>query len=313
MSAPALTSRPGLAVGLKVTAVGLFMVMAAIMKAAMDVVPPGQGVFFRSFLALPVILGWIWARGELRHALIPNNITGHIWRGVFGTSAMGMTFGALGYLPLPDVTAIGYATPIFVVILAALMLGERIRIIRISAVALGLIGVLIVIWPKLSLGTSGISDTARLGALLALAASLVRALVQIHIRTLVRTEHTAAIVFYFSLTATVLSLATLPFGWVIPDPTTLTLLCLSGLLGGVAQILVTSAYRFGGASMLAPYDYTSLIFATIIGYVWFSEWPTLATMAGAVLVIAGNALVLWRERQLGLDRARTRPAALHKD
>lgn len=313
MSSSRVQNRPGLAVFLKVSAVGLFMVMGAMVKVAMQTVPPGQGVFFRSLFAMPVIVLWIWRRGELGFALAPKNITGHIWRGVFGTTAMGLTFAGLSFLPLPEATAIGYATPIFAVVLAALLLGETIRFFRISAVAIGLVGVLIVIWPQLTLDNANVTDAARLGAMCILAASVLRALVQIHIRTLVKTEHTAAIVFYFSLTATSLSLLTAPFGWVSPDPETLAILILAGLLGGVAQILVTSSYRFGSASMLAPYDYTSLIFATIIGYVWFGDLPTTLTLAGATLVIAGNALVLWRERQLGLDRARTRPAEQQKD
>ncbi len=301
-----LTShRPGLAVALKLSAVFLFMIMAALVKATSDEVPPGEAVFFRSFFAIPVIVIWLALRGDLRHGLIAKNPMGHVWRGVLGTSAMGMTFAGLGLLPLPEVTAIGYATPIFTVILAALMLGERIRMIRITAVLLGLVGVLIMLWPRLGSGAS-LQDGATLGAMLILAATMARALVQIHIRKLVQTEHTAAIVFYFSATASCLSLLTLPFGWVLPELETVSLLILAGLIGGVAQILVTSSYRFGPASMLAPYDYASMIFAILIGYVWFGELPTPVMLTGAALVIAGNILVIWRERQLGLERAKAR-------
>lgn len=145
-----------------------------------------------------------------------------------------------------------------------------------------------------------------MGVLAILGASLVRGLVQIHIRRMVQTEHTAAIVFYFSLTATVLSLLTVPFGWVMPSPENIALLVGAGLIGGVAQILMTSAFRFGAASMLAPFDYSSLIFATAIGFVIFSEIPTWSTVAGATLVVAGGVLIIWRERQLGLERGRAR-------
>ncbi|KIC06748.1 membrane protein, partial [Leisingera sp. ANG-M1] len=95
-----------------------------------------------------------------------------------------------------------------------------------------------------------------------------------------QSEHTAAIVFYFSLTASALALLTAPFGWVIPDPQTAARLVGAGLVGGVAQILVTSSYRFAPASMLAPYDYASMLFAIVIGYIWFNEWPTLVMLAG---------------------------------
>jgi drug/metabolite transporter (DMT)-like permease len=210
------------------------------------------------------------------------------------------------------VTAIGYATPMFTVILAALLLKERVRLIRLSAVALGLIGVMIVIAPRLSVGESEYGSLALLGAIMVLIASLLRAFVQIHVRQLVRTDHTAAIVFYFSVTASVLALLSAPIGWVFPHPSftwvwppawVFAILIGAGLIGGVAQIMVTSSYRFGGASMLAPFDYSSMIFASIIGYVAFDELPTQTMLLGSALVIAGGVLIIWRERQLGLERA----------
>ncbi len=304
MAAPSTSNNMPLAIGLKITAVFLFTCMAAMIKAATQHVPPGEAVFFRSLFAIPVITLWIWQRGQLREGLIPKNLMGHVWRGLFGTTAMALTFAALGMLPLPEVTAIGYATPIFTVILAAMLLGEQIRIVRISAVAMGLIGVMIVMWPRLS--TSDMSDAATLGAVMVLAASILRALVQIHIRQLVQTEHTAAIVFWFSTTAATLSLLTIPFGWVWPEPWALALLICAGLIGGAAQILVTSSYRFGAASMLAPFDYSSMIFAVVIGWVVFSELPTTVMLVGSALVIAGGALIIWRERQLGLKGGRAR-------
>ncbi|MEY8829103.1 DMT family transporter [Sedimentitalea sp. XS_ASV28] len=301
-----LTShRPGLAVSLKLCAICLFTVMAALVKATSAEVPPGQAVFFRSFFAIPVIVVWLAARGELRNGLVTRQPMGHFWRGLLGTMAMALTFAGLGLLPLPEVTAIGYATPIFTVILAAIMLGETIRMIRISAVLVGLVGVLIMVWPRLGSGAD-LEDGATLGAMFIITATIARAFVQIHIRKLVQTEHTAAIVFYFSATASLISLMTLPFGWVVPERDTLGLLILAGLIGGVAQILVTSSYRFGPASMLAPYDYASMIFAILLGYFWFGELPTAVMLSGAALVIAGNVLVIWREHQLGLERARAR-------
>ena len=302
-----LTShRPMLAITLKVVAIGLFTGLSALIKAVSEVVPAGEAVFFRSFFAIPVIVIWLATRGELRQGLVTRKPMFHVWRGLVGTSAMGMTFMGLALLPLPEVTAIGYATPIFTLILAALFLGERIRLIRISAVAVGLLGVLIMIWPRLGSG-EGLAEGATLGVLLVLGATIARGFVQIHIRRMVQSEHTAAIVYYFSLTASGLSLLTLPFGWVMPDPQTLALLIGAGFVGGVAQILVTSSYRFAPASLLAPYDYVSMLFAIVIGYVWFAELPTLVMLSGAFLVIAGNILVIWRESRLGLERGKAKP------
>lgn len=303
--------RPLLAISLKASAITLFTVMAAMIKAVSEHVPPGESVFFRSALAIPVILVWLAARGELRNGLVPQSIKGHVLRGLLGTTAMGLSFAGLAYLPLPEVTAIGYAAPIFTLVLASVMLGERIRAIRISAVAVSLLGVLIMLWPILG-GTSPHEEAAALGAALILAATMCRSVVQIHIRQMVQSEHTAAIVFYFSLTATVLSLLTMPFGWVLPTGRELGLLLAAGLLGGIAQILVTSAYRFGSASLLAPYDYTSMLVAIVIGYVWFGDLPTLWVICGAGLVIAGNGVVIWREHQLGIERAKARAVSYPK-
>lgn len=309
--------RPGRAIALKLVAVFLFMVMAALIKTVSDHVPPGQAVFFRSFFALPIIMIWLWHRGQLREGLVPSNLMGHVWRGLFGTTAMALTFTGLGLLPLPEVTAIGYATPMFAVLFAALFLGEKVRIIRLSAVALGLVGVMIVIAPRLSLDGGSLSTAATFGAIMVLIASILRALVQIHVRRLVQTDSTAAIVFYFSITASVLALLTLPLGWATgweaiawtrPPVLILLLLVLAGCIGGIAQILITSAYRFGGASMLAPFDYASMIFATIIGYVAFNEVATGPILIGASLVISGGVLIIWRERQLGLDRSKSKPS-----
>ena len=301
-----LTShRPGLAIGLKLSAIFLFVAMAAVIKATSDTIPPGQAVFFRSSFAIPVILIWLISRSELRQGLVTRKPGFHVVRGVIGVGAMGLGFTGLGLLPLPEVTAIGFATPIFTVILAALFLGERIRMIRVTAVALGLIGVTIMLWPRLG-GAGSLQDGATLGAIAILISTLLRSVVQIHVRRMVETEHTAAIVFYFSLTAAALSLLSAPFGWVMPDLKTLGLLVAAGVMGGTAQILITSAYRFAGASMLAPYDYASMLYAVVIGYIWFGELPTLIMLAGASLVIAAGAVVLWRERQLGMDRSKSR-------
>lgn len=316
MVKPLTQNNPGRAIALKTGAIFLFIIMSAMIKIASDEVPAGQAVFFRSFFAMPLIVAWLWQQGHLHDGFKANNVLGHVWRGLIGTSAMGLTFGGLALLPLPEVTAIGYATPMFTVIFAVFLLGEQVRLFRLSAVALGLVGVLIVIAPRLSLD-QGYSNAATIGALMILASAILRALVQIHVRRLVQTDSTSAIVFYFSLTATIVSLFTLPLGWVFPIPAlawtmpstgVLALIIGAGLVGGMAQIMVTSSYRFGTASMLAPFDYSSMIFATLIGWLVFGEVPTQAILIGATLVIAGGVLIIWRERQLGVDRSKSKPS-----
>ena len=299
--------RPMRGIALKLGSVLVFIVMSALIKLSADHVPPGEAVFFRAFFAMPVILVWLALRRELATGLRTQNPYGHLWRGLMGTSAMGFGFAGLAFLPLPEVTAIGYAAPLLTVIFAAMFLGEEVRAFRIGAVGLGLAGVLIVASPRLTV-TSGAGSTEALGAMLVLFGAVCAALAQVFVRKLVDTERTPTIVFWFSLTATVLSLVTLPWGWVWPTPLDWVTLIMVGLLGGVGQILLTSSYREADASLIAPFDYASMIFALIIGYVAFDEVPTLTMLAGAGLVIAAGILIIWRERQLGLQRNRQRKA-----
>lgn len=292
-------------IALKLASVFLFTIMASLIKATASEVPPGEAVFFRSFFAMPIIIGWLAWRGDLSTGLKAKRPMGHVWRGVIGVSAMGTGFAALGLLPLPEVTALGYAAPMMTVIFAAILLGERLRAFRISAVALGLVGVVVVLWPRLTVGT--ISDVALLGVTLILISAVLRALAQIHIRRLVATEETSAIVFYFSLTATMLSLLTLPFGWAWPTTSALIMLICSGLIGGVAQIFLTTAYKHSEAALLAPFDYASILFSIIFGYVFFAEIPTSQVLVGSAIVVSAGGLIIWRERQLGLKRGKARP------
>jgi len=290
-------------IALKLMSVFLFAIMASCIKAAASHVPAGQAVFFRSFFAMPVILLWLAQRGDLRTGLQVQNPMGHFWRGFVGTAAMALGFAGLGLLPLPEVTAIGYVAPLLTVVFAAMFLGEQVRLFRMSAVGLGMIGVMIVLYPRLTIfdGADPYS-MATLGVMFVLGSAVFRALAQIHIRKLVQTDQTSAIVFYFSLTATLLSLLTLPLGWVIPTWQEVALLVTAGIVGGVAQIFLTTAYRFAPASVVAPFDYASIIFAIVIGYTVFGEIPTFAMLCGTSLIILAGILIIWRERQLGLAR-----------
>ncbi|KUF10130.1 DMT family transporter [Pseudoponticoccus marisrubri] len=291
-------------IALKLISVFLFTIMASLIKASTALVPTGEAVFFRSFFAMPVIVAWLAMRGDLSTGLKISNPWAHVGRGVIGVTAMGCGFAALGLLPLPEVTALGYAAPLMTVLLAALLLGERLRLFRMSAVALGLVGVTIVLWPRLTI--DDLADGATLGVALILTSALFRALAQIQIRRMVAVEETSAIVFYFSLTATCFALLTAPFGWTWPGWTGLAMLVSAGLIGGVAQILLTSAYKFAGAAMLAPFDYASILFAILFGIAFFDEAPTPMVLVGSGVVMVAGILIVWRERQLGLQRGRAR-------
>lgn len=305
----ATQERPIQGIILKCLSVAVFTIMAAIVKATSEeaAVPPGQQIFFRSLFAIPVILLWlVWWR-ELSVGLHTFRPLGHFYRGIAGTAAMGFGFWGFALLPFPEVIAIGYAAPLLVVVFAAMFLGENLRLFRLSMVGLGLTGVLIVLYPRLGLG--GGSDYERqLGAVVSLAGAACAALAQIFVRKLVHEERTSAIVFWFSVTSTVLGLLTLPFGWVMPDARTLALLVTTGILGGIGQIFLTSAYRFGEASLIAPFEYVSMVLSVAIGWYFFGEATTPSMLLGASLVILAGLLIIWRERRLGLERNRQRKA-----
>ncbi len=301
--------RPLHGIALKVASVLVFIVMSSLIKTTIDHIPAGEAVFFRSFFAIPVIVAWLAMRRELATGFKAKNLISHFWRGMMGTMAMGLGFAGLAYLPLPEVTAIGYASPLLVVVFAAMFLGEEVRLFRIASVALGLTGVLIVLSPRLSIGSSDVaSHREAFGAILVLAGAFCAALAQVFVRKLVFTEKTAAIVFYFSLSSAALSLVTLPFGWVMPSPTEFATLVVVGLLGGLGQILLTSSYREADASLIAPFDYASMVFALLIGYFIFDEVPTVTMLVGASIVIFAGVLIIWRERKLGLERTKGRKA-----
>jgi drug/metabolite transporter (DMT)-like permease len=292
---------------LKVASVAVFMAMAGLIKAASDAVPPGQAVFFRSTFAVPVILVWLVATRGLGVGLATRNPLGHFWRGLMGTAAMGFGFAGLGLLPLPEVTAIGYAAPLLTVVFAAMFLGETVRAFRIFAVALGMAGVLIVLSPRLTALRSGqIGAEEALGAIVVLVGAVFAALAQVFVRRLVDEERTSAIVFYFSVNSALLSLITLPFGWAVPDAGTAAMLVTAGLLGGVGQVLLTSSYRHADASVIAPFEYASMLMAIAVGYLVFGEVPGRPVLAGATLVVVAGILIIWREGRLGLDRERQR-------
>jgi len=217
----------------------------------------------------------------------------------------GVGFTGLGLLPLPEVTAIGYAAPLLVVIFAAMFLNEKVGVFRLSAVALGMVGVLIVLSPRLSVGADmGARET--LGAVVVLMGAVFAALAHVFVRRLVATEGTAAIVFWFSITSSVLSLLTIPWGWVWPSWDIVLMLMCAGLLGGFGQIFMTASYRYADASLVAPFDYTSMILALTIGYFLFDEVPTKAMLIGASVVICAGVAIILRERHLGLERAQQR-------
>ncbi len=295
------------AITLKILSVTIFVAMSSLIKAA-GPVPAGQIVFYRSFFAIFPILFFLGFRRELHTAFATRRPLGHVARGMIGVCSMALTFFALTRLPLPDAITLNYAQPLLVVMFSSLFLGEPVRIYRWSAVTVGLIGVIIISWPELTLLTSGtaLDDQEVLGVMAAFAGAGCAAIAAILVRNLVHSEKTATIVLWFSLMASLLSLLSLPFGWQMLTLSQTLLLVGAGFCGGVAQIFMTSAYRHAEVSTVAPFEYTSMILAIAVGYVVFGDVPTLYMLVGGLIVVGAGIFIILRERQLGLERGRAR-------
>jgi drug/metabolite transporter (DMT)-like permease len=300
---------PGRGIALKIASTFVFTLMLVCVKLVADKIPPGEIVFARSFFALVPIVAMLLWQGQFRQALRTNRPWTHVSRGAVGLGSMALNFAALAWLPLPEAMMIGYAAPLIIVALAALILGETVRLFRWSAVAIGFAGIIIILWPRFTvLGGGEIGDTAFLGAVLALSSAVCSGFAAIFIRSMTRTESTGTIVIYFALSSSLLSLLSLPFGWVKPEPGEAVLLLLTGLLGGVGQIVMTSAYRHADAATIASFDYVSMLWGLAFGYLFFSEVPTSSVVFGGAIVIAAGIFIIFRERQLGLQRKRQRKA-----
>jgi drug/metabolite transporter (DMT)-like permease len=299
------------AVLLKLTSALMFSVMSALVRYVSDVTPVGEMVFCRSFFAIiPVMIIYAW-RGELMAAFRSSRPFGHLGRGTISVAGMFFNFAALARLPIVDVTTITFASPLITVALSAWILKERVRIYRWSAVVVGFVGVVVMLWPHLDVAryTAAGSAAATTGALFAIVSAFTNAGSVVQTRRLTDTETTSSIVLYFSLFCALGGLLTLPFGWIVPSLPQLAALITVGVFGGLSHILLTESYRYAPASLLAPLDYTALFWAFILGYWFFGELPTGTVYVGSAIVAGSGLFVIWRERQLGLERARARAAS----
>ncbi len=302
-------------IGLKILSTLAFTLMSACVKLIGAAhpgeplyYPIGQTVFCRSFFALIPVFVWLGMRGDLITAFENSNVRNHLRRGFFGSVGMFSGFTALILLPLADATAISYAAPLFTVVLAALLLKEVVRIYRWTAVAVGFLGVLVMLIPYFD-GTGPVGNQKIVGAAFGLLGAVCAGFATVETRKLTRTESTGVIVFYFMSLVTLVALATSLLGlfdpalaWRMPGLRDAGLLVLTGIMGGIGQITLTQSFRYADASLIAPFDYLSMIWAIAIGWFLFGELPQSIVMAGAGIVVAAGIFVIWRERRLGLDR-----------
>jgi drug/metabolite transporter (DMT)-like permease len=282
--------RPVIGVLFKLSSVVLLSCLAACVKYLGDGVPTGQIIFVRGLISMAV-LGFIAWRTHGFKVLHTERLGSHAVRSLAGTASMFCWFTALTMIPLADFTAISFTAPMFLTLLAMVLLGERIHVYRWSALLIGFAGVLIAIGPHLTLGGSS------LGVLVAFGAAVFSAAAIATLRSMSGAggEHPLAITFYFSLTTVICSALTAVGGWPMPTPQQWFFIGLAALFGVFGQLLMTMSYRYAEASTLAPLDYANLLLAVALGYYFFAEVPHWSIWIGAPLVIAAGLIILWRE------------------
>lgn len=277
-------------IALRCGAVLCFAIMAGALKLAAERgASTIELIFHRNFFSFPVILAWLLV-GPGLSAIRTQRPGAHASRAAIGLVSMVLSFQALSMLPLAEATTIGFAAPLFATILSALLLAERVGWHRWLAVAVGLIGVTIVMQP-------GSTQLPADGLVVALVAALGVAAVVVTLRQIGATESATATVFWFniaSLVATGIPMALLGH-W--PGPGLWPILAVMGLCGGVAQILMTASLRFAPIAVLAPFDYFQLLWATLVGWLLWSAEPAPATLAGGALIIASGLYTAWREHR----------------
>jgi drug/metabolite transporter (DMT)-like permease len=273
-------------IGFMLIAVFLFALNSAVGKWFVANYPVGEFMLIRSCFTLLFLSPFIWHAGRTAFANAPHPGL-QVLRVILGSVEVAMFFWAVSYLPLADTTTFYLAGPIYVTALSVLLLREQVGWRRWTAVLIGFTGVVIALRPS--------SSSLTLPALIALAGSIMYALVLITTRALRSTNDVVLMTTYF-IGAVAFGLATLPFGWVVP--TLFDLMCLAGvgLSNIVAQFSVIRALKLASASVVVPYQYTLIVWSVVFGWLFFAELPDGYTVLGAAVIIGAGLYIFWRER-----------------
>jgi drug/metabolite transporter (DMT)-like permease len=294
--------RPLLALGLRLAAALALATMAMLVKLAGE-----RGahllemIFWRQVLTAMLLGASLALAGKLA-LLRTRRLGAHGRRAVTGTVGMLFTYGAVLLLPLAEATTLGFTAPIFAVLIALVMFGEKIGPYRWSAIVIGFAGVIVVMSPGLGGGDGEVTPA---GVIVGLIAPLMVALISFQVQDLNTTESAWSIVFWFTaLSAPVLALA-LPLVLGPHDTVTWGIILAMALCGALAQVLLTLSLRFGSAAVILLMDYTALMWASFYGVYIFDRAAPANLWLGAPLIVAAGILIAWRERQLARSRMRS--------
>ena len=271
----------------------LYMFLSVCAFSLMDIVvkwsdgyPLGQVLFFRGFVGALVYF-LIIPKNRIKNFYVTKRAGLHFLRCFFGLIALLSIFTALRNLPLATVVSISFAAPIFTTIFSIFFLSEKVGLYRWIAIFIGFFGVIIIAEPGL--------DDLNIFYIYPIIFCLGMAYVAITIRQLSKTEPVWLISLYFSIAITIVSLTTIPNGWIMPSFNDFIILSFLGVFGGVANLWLSQSYKYSEVSLVTPLKYLALVFAIIFGYLIWDEIPTIKTLFGAFLVIISTLIIFRRE------------------
>ncbi len=266
-----------------------YTIVNALIKYLCLNLPFNEVAFFRCALGLVIVVP-----GLLRHRFVQlrsKRHGAHFWRAVLGSVSMLVGFFVLTKLALADATAMGFTTPLFVIIIAAVALGEKIRWRRWSATAVGFIGVLIMMRP----GSHGFDPFL----LLALGGAALSAMAVCVIKNLTGSENSSTVLILMTLWGALFLAVPAIIVWQTPTVTEWLLLLALGTMATLGQSCIIQAYSAGEATAVAPFDYLRLPFSVMVGLWFFAETPSIWTLVGALVIIGSTLYIARREAQLG--------------
>ncbi len=262
----------------------IMIVLAKILSETHSVIEIG---FYRNLIGSVPFLFMVFGLG--RREILKLNTKPLLvgTRAILGTASLVATFFAYSLMPMADTAALLFASSLFVPVLAVIVLKEIVGPWRWSAVFIGFVGVIIMARPT--------GDVFVLGISVALGTAVLHAILQIILRYLGRYETPETISFYFFVIGAVITGMAMPFVAVTPTLSEIPLLLGVGLSGAAGQWMLSVAYRNAPAAVVTVFNYTSIVWATLFGWMIWDEWPLPAVLTGASIVIASNMLIIWRE------------------